>query len=173
MDPTKDWELDKYCMPRKHYASGKYILKNPDKYIGRNTPIFRSSWEMSIFSFLDSGNKNIIGWASEPFGIPYHNPITNKQSLYFPDILVLYLDRDGNTRAEVLEIKPYRQTTLENARTRDEKAQALVNTSKWAEAVKFSKNNGFTFRVMTENDLFPQGNKRKANQIRNKYRKRK
>jgi hypothetical protein len=28
-----------------NFARGKYELKNPEKYIGTKTPMYRSSWE--------------------------------------------------------------------------------------------------------------------------------
>jgi len=38
-------------MARK-FASGKFKLKNPDKYIGTGTPTYRSGWEFTFCKLL-------------------------------------------------------------------------------------------------------------------------
>jgi hypothetical protein len=59
-------------MARK-FASGKFTLKNPEKYIGNKTPTYRSGWEFHFMRFCDE-NPNITQWASEAVKIPYRNP---------------------------------------------------------------------------------------------------
>ena len=46
------------------------------------------------------------------------------------------------------------------ASTRD-RAIVAVNYAKWAAAQAWCKRNGLTFRVITEDDIFRQGGKRK------------
>ena len=58
-----------------NFRQGTYQVQNPDKYVGKNTPRFRSGWEMSFMHFLDT-NDNILQWASESISIPYRNPLT-------------------------------------------------------------------------------------------------
>jgi hypothetical protein len=60
----------------KYYKS-KFVPKNSAKYIGKHEPIYRSSWEYTFMTICDN-HPSIIQWASEPFKIPYENPITHK-----------------------------------------------------------------------------------------------
>ena len=71
----------------KGVARGRYTLRNPDKYAGTKSPIYRSSWEHTFMTFCDN-NPAVIGWASEAVRIPYKNPLTGKQSSYVPDFFV-------------------------------------------------------------------------------------
>jgi hypothetical protein len=57
--------------------SGKFKPKNPEKYAGRGSIRYRSSWELKFMNFLDE-NPSIKNWASESISIPYKNPIANK-----------------------------------------------------------------------------------------------
>jgi hypothetical protein len=72
---------------------------------------------MTFMMFLDS-NDNIVQWASESITIPYRNPITGKQSMYVPDFFVTYRGRDNTTRAELIEIKPKKQSLIESQNER-------------------------------------------------------
>ena len=64
-----------------NYSQGKFQVKNPEKYVGKGVPTFRSSWEHVFMSFCDN-NPNILKWASESIKIPYRNPLTGKQTIY-------------------------------------------------------------------------------------------
>lgn len=152
------------------FSQGRFVPKNPKKYIGKTNAMWRSSWELSFMSFCDE-NASIINWASEPIRIPYKNPLTGKNSIYIPDFLISYVDKDGTQLTELIEIKPNNQVTMENAKSSRDKAAVLQNQAKWQMAAIFAKQNNIKFRIVTENDLFPQGNKSAANKVRNKYKK--
>jgi hypothetical protein len=111
---------------------------------------------MTFMMFLDS-NDNIVQWASESITIPYRNPITGKQSMYVPDFFVTYRGRDNTTRAELIEIKPKKQSLIESKMSDRDRAIVAVNYAKWASAQKWCKRNGLTFRVITEDDIFSNG----------------
>ena len=144
----------------KKWAQGKFTLKNPEKYVGTKQPTYRSSWEFSFMTFCDN-HPNIIQWASEAVKIPYRNPLTGKQSVYVPDFFVMYQDKNGNQRAELVEVKPSSQATMEAAGKNKQNAAAVaVNTAKWQAATAWAKRNSITFRVITERDMFHQGRKR-------------
>ena len=96
------------------WAQGFYKLKNPKKYIGKNRPRFRSSWEYVVMKKFDE-HPNILHWASEPLRISYINPATNKHTTYVPDFLVIYENKNKEKICELIEIKPKSQTTLEHA----------------------------------------------------------
>lgn len=139
------------------YANGFYQLLNPEKYVGKNTPHYRSSWEHATMRMLDS-NPGILKWASESIHINYKNPFTNKQTIYVPDFFVLYMDANNRQHAELWEVKPTKETTLEAAgRSKKAQAAAILNQFKWQAAQAYCKANGLHFRVITEQDLFHQG----------------
>lgn len=142
------------------FASGFYQVINQDKYIGKKVPKFRSSWEFSFMKFCDE-NPAILQWASEAIHIPYRNPFTNKNTIYVPDFFIVYQNKSGDKISELIEIKPQKQTTLEAAgRSQKDQAAAVLNAHKWQAAHTWSNQNGITFRVLTENDIFHQGRAR-------------
>lgn len=142
------------------YSQGIYQLKNPQKYSGNKAPRYRSSWEWAFFAFADN-NPSVINWASEAIFVPYVDPLTGRNTIYVPDILIVYVDKNGKKHAEVIEIKPSNQTTLEAARTMQDKAAAIKNQAKWQAADIWCRSKGLTFRVVTEKQLFHQGSKKR------------
>lgn len=138
-------------MPKYH--SGIFVPKNPQKLIGKQNINYRSSWELTVMNLLDN-HPNVIQWASESISIPYTNPLTGKKTVYIPDFLVYYQDKNGSKRAEIIEVKPAKEALAENAKSKKDKAFLLLNTAKWAAAIEWTKRNGMTFRVLTENDIY-------------------
>jgi hypothetical protein len=135
------------------YVQGKYTPANPSKYVGTYPIVFRSSWEHKVMVMFDV-NPNITSWASESVKIPYKNPFTGKYTVYVPDFVVTYVDAKGNQKAEIIEVKPAKETFLEQAKSQRAKAAVALNTFKWAAAQAFARNHGMTFRVMNENNIF-------------------
>ena len=142
------------------FRQGIYAIKNPNKYVGKNTPRYRSGWELTFMMFLDS-NDNILQWASESISIPYRNPITGKNSMYIPDFFVTYKSRDNTSRAELIEIKPKKQSLLESKASDRDRAVVAVNYAKWHSATLWCKKNGLTFRVINEDQIYHQGGTKK------------
>lgn len=139
------------------YANGEYQILNPEKYVGKGKPKYRSSWEHTVMRMCDS-NPAILKWASESIHINYKNPFTNKNTIYVPDFFVLYQDANNKQHAELWEIKPTKETTMEAAgNSKRAQAAAILNQFKWQAAQAYCKANGLSFRVITENDLFHQG----------------
>jgi hypothetical protein len=141
-----------------NYRQGAYTVKNTAKYVGRGTPRYRSGWELTFMMFLDS-NENVLHWASESISIPYRNPITGKQSMYVPDFLITYRNKNNQLIAELVEIKPKKQSVIESKMSAREGAVVAVNYAKWDAATKWARRNGITFRVITEDDMFRNGKK--------------
>ena len=139
------------------FAQGRYSLKNADKYLGRKTPLYRSSWEFAFMRFCDE-SPSISKWANEAIKIPYKHPFTGKFSIYVPDFFIAYTDKKGKSHAEVIEIKPENQTKKESiGESRTNKIHYVVNQAKWGSAIAWCKNKGFRFRVVNEKDLFHTG----------------
>ncbi len=141
------------------FANGFYQIMNPDKYVGKKVPHFRSSWEHTFMRFCDT-NPAVLQWASEAVHIPYRNPFTNKNTIYVPDFMIMYVNKNGEKFGELIEIKPNKQTNLQEARSARDQAAAVLNMYKWQAAQAWCNQNGLRFRVVTENDIFHQGRAR-------------
>ena len=141
------------------YANGKYQIRHPEKYVGNKTPTYRSGWEHTFMTFCDN-NPNILQWASEAIHINYRNPFTGKPTIYVPDFMIVYNDATGQKHAEIIEVKPTKETTLEAAgRSPRAQAAAILNAAKWEAARAWCKAQGLKFRIITENEIFHQGKK--------------
>ena len=142
------------------FQQGTYTVMNQRKYAGKGAPKFRSGWELAFMRFCDS-NDHIISWSSESLTIPYRNPLTGKPTRYIPDFLIQYRNKHNQVVTELIEIKPKKQSILESKASNRDRAIVAVNYAKWAAAQAWCKRNGLTFRVITEDDIFRQGGKRR------------
>ena len=81
----------------------------------------------------------------------------NKVSNHF----VVYQNKFGKQIAEVVEIKPKKQSIIESkvANAKDRMIVA-INHAKWQAAMGYCKQHGYTFRVITEDDHFYNGRNR-------------
>lgn len=135
------------------YAQGIYRIKNMEKYVGKTAPHYRSSWEFTFCSFCDN-NPTVLSWASEPIKIPYRNPVSGRQTIYVPDFLIVYQDKNQKNHTELIEIKPRKETTMENAKSYKDKLMVAINMAKWAAADNFARAHNIRFRIVTEFDIF-------------------
>jgi hypothetical protein len=102
----------------------------------------------------------VLQWASEAVHINYRNPLTGKNTIYVPDFLITYNDAGGRQHAELIEIKPLKETTLESAgKNPRNQAAAILNMAKWEAARAWCRSHNLIFRVITENDIFHMGGK--------------
>jgi hypothetical protein len=143
------------------FAQGHFTMKHPEKYIGKRTPLARSSWEFVFMRMLDE-HPGVENWASESIQIPYKDPLTGRQTIYVPDFFIVYRDKNKKKHAEVVEVKPSSQTLRENVgKSRYNQEQYIKNLAKWESAMAWCKQQGIQFRVINEDDIFHQGNKRR------------
>lgn len=133
--------------------SGLFKPSHPEKYAGKGKIIYRSTWELAFMRMADS-HPSVISWASEPMRIPYKNPLTNKMSMYVPDFIIMYENKNGDQRTEIIEIKPKKETLLEKAKTKQDKLRIAVNTVKWMAARVYCEKHGMVFRVLNEDHIF-------------------
>jgi hypothetical protein len=146
-------------MPK--FAQGRFDVKNPDKYVGKKTPMARSSWEFIFMKMLDE-HPGVETWASESIQIPYRDPLTGKYTIYVPDFFIVYIDKDKKKHAELVEVKPASQTfAAQVGKSQFNQAQYIKNMAKWEAASAWCKQQGVRFRVINENEIFHQGGKRK------------
>lgn len=142
------------------FAQGQFNPKNPEKYIGKGSIRYRSGWEFHFMKFCDE-HPNVTQWSSESIKIPYRNPLTGKQTIYVPDFLLVYEDKNHSRRVELIEVKPASQTFMEKTgRSKSNQASWVVNQAKWEAARAWCKQKGITFRVVTENDIYHTGSRR-------------
>jgi hypothetical protein len=136
------------------FSQGIYTPKNPEKYTGMKQPYYRSGWEYTFMCFCDN-NPAVESWASEPIKIPYRDPLTGKQTVYVPDFLIKYTDRNQKGHVELIEIKPANQTFVEQVgKNPYNQAQYVKNMAKWQAANSWCRNQGIKFRVISEKDIF-------------------
>jgi hypothetical protein len=142
----------------KSSHKGQFMPKNPEKVFGSKNIIYRSSWEFTLMRYLDS-RPEVVAWSSEGVSIPYRNPLTGRHTVYIPDFLVIYQDKSGKNKVEMIEVKPAKEVPgllneSKKLTKKDMMAQAL-NMAKWQAAMAFCKKRGIHFRIMTEMELFP------------------
>ena len=74
----------------------------------------------------------------------------------------MYNDRAGKQRAEVVEVKPANQTLRERVgKSRYNQEQYIKNQAKWEAAAAWCKQKRVRFRIVSEDDIFHKGNKRR------------
>lgn len=141
-------------------ARGIYKVRNPEKYVGSKAPTYRSSWELTFMMFCDN-NPAVEQWASEPLQIPYRDPLTGKGTVYVPDFLIIYTDKNRRKHIEMIEIKPANQMLKEKVgKNPYNQAQFVKNQVKWAAAGAWCKNHNMKFRIINEHDIFHNGSKK-------------
>ena len=78
-----------------------------------------------------------------------------------PDFFIVYQDKNGKKHAEMVEVKPKSQTTMENAgRSQAKKKQVVINMAKWEAANAYAKQRKIRFRVVSEEQLFHSGKRK-------------
>ena len=146
---------------------GKYRPKNASKYAGDPTKvIYRSLWERRFMVFCDN-NESIKAWGSEEIVIPYMSPIDGKIHRYFVDFIVELINKNGKKEVVLIEVKPKAQCKApekKNKVTRRYLREVKtwgVNSAKWRAAREFAENRGWEFKIMTEDELYKKGSKKK------------
>ena len=138
----------------------KYKTRNPSKYIGNPTNIIcRSLWERRVCKYMDE-NKNVVRWGSEEVIIPYYSPVDKKTHKYYTDFIAEIKSSNGDIKTYIIEVKPKKQTIppKKKKKTRSYIKECLtysVNEAKWKSARAYCKNNGWTFIILTEDDILP------------------
>lgn len=104
---------------------------------------------------------NVYQWASESIKIPYRHPLTGKYTVYVPDFFIVYMDKNGKKHAEMIEVKPKAQMSMEAAgKSMGKKKQVVINMAKWEAANAYAKQRKIRFRVVSEEQLFHQGTRK-------------
>jgi hypothetical protein len=143
-----------------HPKPKKWTPSQPQKYAGDPTAIIsRSSWETKFFEWCDK-SPAVIMWASEEVCIEYVCPTDNRTHRYFPDALIKVRQTDGQLKTFLIEIKPAAQTkppTTPKRQTKRYITEVMTwgkNSAKWRYAIKYCKQRGWEFKIITEQHLF-------------------
>ena len=139
---------------------GRYNPKNKSKYMGDPTKIiYRSLWERKCMLIFDE-NPNVTKWASEEIAIPYLSPVDRKRHKYYPDFIIEMKNKQGEVETVMIEVKPKKQTQppkkpkRQTKRFLNEAKTYLTNQAKWEAASAFCDKKGWTFKILTEKEIF-------------------
>jgi hypothetical protein len=135
------------------WAQGQYVVRHPEKYVGKSTPRYRSGWELAFMKFCDD-NDNVLQWASEAISVPYRHPLTGRISNYVPDFFVQYRTKNNVICSEIVEIKPKKQSVIESKMSSRDRAVVAVNYAKWNACQIWCRRAGLVFRVINEDQIF-------------------
>lgn len=138
---------------------GKFTPINPQKYRGdASNIIYRSSWEKRVMLWLDK-HSQVISWSSEEIVVPYKSPADGRFHRYFVDFYAQIRNKDGKLNSYLLEIKPKKQATEPQIKSRitkqyiNEVVTYAINQAKWKAATEYCKDRGWEFKVLTEDHL--------------------
>jgi hypothetical protein len=142
------------------FAQGTFVPRNPQKYVGKGNPRYRSGWEHSFFMFCDN-NDAVLEWASEAIAIKYRHPFTGKVTSYVPDVFMRYRTRNNKICTEIIEIKPRKQSLIEGKMSERDRMIVAINHAKWQAARAWCQKAGIVFRVLNEDSLFRKAPKKR------------
>lgn len=139
-----------------------YTPVNFEKYAGKPPIICRSSWEESFCRWADH-SPSVVRWASEEVLIKYQDPNTPIKNgkphfrSYYPDFTI----ETDKGEIFLIEIKPYKQTKPPTNSSRKSQKTLITeqktwrtNQAKFQAAQNYCKRRGWTFKIITEKELF-------------------
>ncbi len=139
--------------------SGRFAPKRPEKYEGNaSNIIYRSLWERKFMEWCDN-TTSVLKWQSEELFILYRDPTRDgKVRRYFPDFLITVAGVDGNPQKIMIEVKPKKQTVKPVPGKKSRKLIREImdwgtNSAKWEAATSYCLDRGWTFKIITEDDL--------------------
>jgi len=142
---------------------GKYIIKNPGKYLGGNIKnnelAYKSNLELNSFIFCDT-NPYVIAWGYEIIPIKYMKPQPDgnvKPSVYFPDLYIEFIDKNKEQKRVIMEIKPEKFLKKSSSKKRKtaiaENYTYMLNMVKAEAANKWCLANGIEYRFAIEKNI--------------------
>ena len=138
---------------KSRFKQGEFDKYNPGKYYGERPIIYRSSWELKFMRICEF-NPAVEKWTSENIVIPYTmkefigGKFVIKRHNYYPDFVVHLKNGDKI----LVEIKPLSQSPMNENQMKLDPIQ-YKNARKWKAALEWSKQNGYQFKVITEQHL--------------------
>ena len=151
---------------KSSYKQGYYTPINPEKYVGSDSIIYRSSWERKFMIWCDSNDK-VLKWSSEPIEIKYLYKRDNKTHKYYPDFWFRSLQTDGSEKDFLVEVKPkshLKKPVWPKKKTPKSMEsfyflaeQYMKNVDKYAAAKTYCQQRGWEFIIITEDTLNKNG----------------
>ena len=147
------------------FSQGYYVPKFPEKYVGVNRIIYRSSWEYDFCRWLDL-NTNVIKWSSEGLEVDYVSSLDGRHHKYYPDFWLVFSNDGGVTQRKiVVEVKPKSKLvppkrpkvlTEKAAMRYKSEAETYIKNMEKAEACrKFCEANNMSYFFLTEESGLP------------------
>lgn len=132
--------------------TGRYIPLNTKKYLGAQLPIYKSELERLCMAYLDK-NSQIVSWGYESSAVKYFDKASNKVRRYYIDFIAVA--KVGNIKKTFwIEIKSKEETLPpKNKKNLQAMSTFLTNTCKWDAARKLAASKGYTFVILTEEQL--------------------
>ena len=145
----------------RNYNQGMYTLKNPDKCINGTKEVrYLSGYELECWKWADN-NKNVIKWGAETVIVPYYSSVKGRKARYIVDIYIEYIDRHGEHKKVLGEIKPSQQCKPPRKSNRKKKETIIqeeltwvTNQEKWKAAQEYATARGWDFVILTEREIF-------------------
>lgn len=116
-------------------------------------------WEKKFMIFCDL-NSTIVEWGSEEVIIPYRCPTDGKVHRYYPDFYIKVVNKAGQKKKYLIEVKPKKQTIPPNEKPKKKTATwkrevltFMKNNAKWEAAKDFCEDRQMNFLILTEDHL--------------------
>lgn len=138
----------------KNSKTGRFFMKNPQKFLGNEIPIYKSQLEWLCMRYLDE-NPSVVQWGYETCFIKYLDKSSNppKVRRYFIDF-VAKVKVGQLVKTVWIEIKSKKETTKPKANAKlEDQLIWLKNQCKWEAAIALAKSKGYDFKVITEEQL--------------------
>lgn len=154
------------------WNQGLFKPLHPEKCGNPTPPKYRSNYELVFMKYLDN-NKLITFWSSELIKLEYRYTLDGKIHNYTPDFYIESKTTGGKIVKYIIEVKDTNETPMLNERNEliapkqpvRKTMQSMKNyvtklhtlernRCKWLAAKEYCRQNGFIFKVITEQDLF-------------------
>lgn len=147
-------------MGMKSFKQGYYKVKYPNKCKNPKPEVrYLSDYELKTYKACDL-SKAVISWGAEVVIVPYDSKVKGRKARYIVDLYMKWVDKFGNLREEIIEIKPLNQVHKpkrgrKKQSTFDREMETwLLNQEKWKAAEQYAKARGWKFRVITEKAIY-------------------
>lgn len=114
-----------------------------------------SELERKAMVYFDT-SPNIIEWISEELEVKYLDTTTNKLRTYYPDMVIKFINKQGEEHTSIIEVKSSREAkppARQGKNYQDRLKLWTLNSCKFNAAKKFASQRGWSFQILTEEHL--------------------
>jgi hypothetical protein len=138
---------------------GTFRPLHPEKYIGDDSPKFKSRLEQKLMYLCDK-SPHVKSWSYERIVIPYTDKTRkNSRHNYYMDFKVV-MDTAKGSKTFLVEVKSKKETVkpVNSKRKKPENYKKELETyvrnqCKWEAASKSAHSRGWEFKIFTEDQL--------------------